>query len=262
MSDNLKAIVYPVITAVVLLAAWIFGVEVLHVPDYLIPSPGAVLQTLKIGYIEGQYWPHFAFTLTNTVVGYAVGCGLAVLLGAIVAESRNFERFLFPYIVALQSTPKVAIAPLILVWFGYGMASKVVLIALMTFFPVFINTIMGLRQANPALLDLMRVCSASRLHVFMNVKLPSAAGHLFAGLQISVVLALIGAVVSEFVSSSKGLGYLIQSATVNMDVATMFACIFSLVFIGVASTRLISFMHHRLVFWEGRRASSLTTAQE
>lgn len=261
MSNRLKAIVYPLITAVVLLALWTISVRVFQIPDYLIPPPSAVLGTLKSGYVDGQYWPHFFFTLTNTVVGYAVGCGLALILGAVVAESRTFERFFFPYIVALQATPKVAIAPLILVWFGYGMASKVVLIALMTFFPVFINTITGLRQTNPALLDLMRVCSASRLHVFLNVKLPSAAGHLFAGLQISVVLALIGAVVSEFVSSSKGLGYLIQSATVNLDVATMFACIFSLVAIGVTSTRLIGLLHQKLVFWEGPR-SSLTHPQE
>ncbi len=261
MSNNMKAVIYPLITAVVLLTLWSLSVRVFEIPDYLIPSPGAVLTTLKAGYIDGQYWPHFLFTLTNTAVGYALGCGLALLLGAIVAESRTFERFFFPYIVALQATPKVAIAPLILVWFGYGMASKVVLIALMTFFPVFINTITGLRQTNPALLDLMRVCSASRMHVFLNVKLPSAAGHLFAGLQISVVLALIGAVVSEFVSSSKGLGYLIQSATINLDVATMFACIFSLIVIGVTSTRLIGLLHQKLVFWEGPR-SALASAQE
>lgn len=261
MSNNMKAVIYPLITAVVLLTLWSLSVRVFEIPDYLIPAPGAVLATLKAGYIEGQYWPHFLFTLTNTVVGYAVGCGLALLLGATVAESRTFERFFFPYIVALQATPKVAIAPLILVWFGYGMASKVVLIALMTFFPVFINTITGLRQTNPALLDLMRVCSATRLHVFLNVKLPSAAGHLFAGLQISVVLALIGAVVSEFVSSSKGLGYLIQSASINLDVATMFACIFSLIVIGVTATRVIGLLHQKLVFWEGPR-SSLAATQE
>lgn len=257
----MKAVVHPLITAIVLLTIWSLSVRVFEIPDYLIPSPGAVLTTLKTGYIDGHYWPHFFFTLTNTVVGYALGCGLALVFGAIIAESRTFERFFFPYIVALQATPKVAIAPLILVWFGYGMASKVVLVALMTFFPVFINTITGLRQTNPALLDLMRVCSASRLHIFLNVKLPSAAGHLFAGLQISVVLALIGAVVSEFVSSSKGLGYLIQSATVNLDVATMFACIFSLVIIGVASTRLIGLLHQKLVFWEGPR-SALSATQE
>jgi NitT/TauT family transport system permease protein len=100
------------------------------------------------------------------------------------------------------------------------------------------------------MLDLMKVCSASRMHIFLNVKLPSAAGHIFAGLQISVVLSLIGAVVSEFVSSSKGLGYLIQSASVNMDVATMFACLFSLILIGLGGTQLMSFLHNKLVFWD------------
>jgi NitT/TauT family transport system permease protein len=259
MSNKLKAIGYPIVTAMVLLGIWICAVDVFKVPDYLIPAPRAVLGTLYTGYIEGRYWPDFFFTLRNTVVGYASGACLALVLGAFVAESKTFERFFFPYIVALQATPKVAIAPLILVWFGYGMASKVVLIALMTFFPVFINTITGLRQTNAAMLDLMRVCSASRLHVFLNVKLPSAAGHIFAGLQISVVLSLIGAVVSEFVSSSKGLGYLIQSASVNMDVATMFACLFSLIAIGVTGTQLMSVLHRRLVFWERNSSQTLST---
>lgn len=250
MLNKVKAVLYPAITAVVLLAGWIISIEVFAVPNYLIPSPGSVLKALKTGYIDGQYWPHFFFTFQNTVVGYLIGAGLALLLGALVAESKTFERFFFPYIVALQATPKVAIAPLILVWFGFGMASKVVLIALMTFFPVFINTITGMRQTNPAMLDLMKVCSASRLHIFFNVKLPAAAGHIFAGLQISVVLSLIGAVVSEFVSSSMGLGYLIQSASVNMDVATMFACLFSLIVIGLSGTQLMSFLHNKLVFWD------------
>lgn len=250
MLNKVKGVLYPAITAAVLLAGWIISIEVFAVPNYLIPSPGSVLNALKTGYIDGQYWPHFFFTFQNTVAGYLIGAGLALLLGALVAESKTFERFFFPYIVALQATPKVAIAPLILVWFGFGMASKVVLIALMTFFPVFINTITGMRQTNPAMLDLMKVCSASRLHIFCNVKLPAAAGHIFAGLQISVVLSLIGAVVSEFVSSSMGLGYLIQSASVNMDVATMFACLFSLIVIGLSGTQLMSFLHNKLVFWD------------
>ncbi|MCX5590688.1 ABC transporter permease [Alcaligenes endophyticus] len=250
MHNKFKAFLYPSITAVCLLIIWIVSIKVFEIPDYLIPTPWAVLENLDKGYIQGLYWPHFFYTFKNTVVGYVIGSAVALVLGAMVAESKTFERFFFPYIVALQATPKVAIAPLILVWFGFGMASKVVLIALMTFFPVFINTISGVRQTNPAMLDLMRVCSASRVHVFWHVKLPSAAGHIFAGLQISVVLSLIGAVVAEFVSSSMGLGYLIQAASVNMDVATMFACLFSLIAIGLSGTRLMSFLHHKFVFWD------------
>lgn len=247
---DFRTILYPTITAGLLLGLWMLGVEYFEVPNYILPSPGAVLEALRIGYLNGQYWPHFAFTLQNTVIGYAVGCGLGVLLGALLAESRTFELFVYPYIIALQSTPKVAIAPLILVWFGFGMASKVVMVALISFFPMFINTVVGIRQTDGAMLDLMRAYSASRGLQFLHVKLPAASSHIFAGLQISVVLALIGAVVAEFVSSTRGLGYLIQSASLNVDIATMFASLLSLIFIGISGTQAIRWLHRRVVFWE------------
>jgi len=250
MQEIMKTILYPALTALALIAAWIVSIEVFDVPNYLVPEPGAVLHALKVGYIDGQYWPHFFFTLKSAVIGYVMGCGLAIVIGTMVAESRTFERFLYPYIVALQSTPKIAIAPLILVWFGFGIESKVVMVALMSFFPMFINTMVGIRQTNASMLNLMQVFSASRTHIFFNVKLPAAAGHIFAGLQISVVLGLIGAVVSEFVSSTQGLGYMIQAASVNMDVATMFACLLSLVAIGLSGTQLIRYLHRKLVFWD------------
>lgn len=250
MRDNFKSVLYPLITGAALLAIWVLSISVFKVPNYLIPSPASVWTALQVGYVEGQYWPHFLFTLQCTVLGYTLGCGLAVLVGTLVAESRTFERFIYPYVIALQSTPKVAIAPLILVWFGFDMASKVIMVALMSFFPMFINTVVGIRQTPPAMLELMKVFSASRSHVFFHVKLPAAAGHIFAGLQISVVLSLIGAVVAEFVSSTKGLGYLIQSASLNMDLATMFACLFSLICIGLAGTQSLKFAHRKLVFWE------------
>lgn len=257
MSKSVKSVLYPLITGAVLLFLWFLSIKVFAVPNYLLPAPESVLHALKVGYIDGQYWPHFLFTLQSTVYGYLIGCGLALVIGTVLAESETIEQFIYPYIIALQSTPKVAIAPLLLVWFGFGMASKVVMVALMSFFPMFINTVVGIRQANPAMLDLMKAFSASRSHVFFHVKLPAASGHIFAGLQISVVLSLIGAVVSEFISSTKGLGYLIQSASVNMDVATMFACLFSLVLIGLTGTNLIRFLHRKLVFWEQAGVSTV-----
>lgn len=250
MSKSVKSILFPMITGAVLILLWFVSIRVFAVPNYLLPAPESVLHALKTGYIDGQYWPHFLFTLQSTFYGYLIGCGLALMVGTVLAESETFEQFIYPYIIALQSTPKVAIAPLLLVWFGFGMASKVVMVALMSFFPMFINTVVGIRQANPAMLDLMKAFSASRSHVFFHVKLPAASGHIFAGLQISVVLSLIGAVVSEFISSTRGLGYLIQSASVNMDVATMFACLFSLILIGLTGTNLIRLLHRKLVFWE------------
>jgi NitT/TauT family transport system permease protein len=241
-----------VVTLVVLIAAWALLIQWFKVPNYILPTPRAVLNALKIGYVDGVYWPHFWATFKATALGYVVGCSLAFVFGALAADSRTFERFVYPYVVGLQSMPKVALAPLIIVWFGFGISSKVVIVALICFFPLFINTIVGIRQTDPNLFDLLRVFSASRMHVFFHAKLPAAAGHIFAGLEISVVLALIGAIVSEFVGSQHGLGNVIQAASQNLDVASMFAVLVTLAVMGISGSALVRWLHSRLVFWERR----------
>jgi len=157
--------------------------------------------------------------------------------------------------------PKVALAPFLLVWFGFGLESKVVMVALVCFFPMFINTAIGLKQTNPAILDLMHAFSASRWHVLTGIKIPSAAGHIFAGLQIAIVLGLIGVVVAEFVSSTRGLGYLISAAAVNLETDTMFAALLSLAAIGLVANQTIRFLHDRVVFWD-KPSVSQTAATE
>jgi NitT/TauT family transport system permease protein len=258
MFERVSSFLYPAITFVVLIAAWQLSIDVLHVPDYILPRPMMVLQSLKAGYIDGEFWPHFLFTLRSTVSGYVIGCGCAIVVGAILAESPTFEKFVYPYVIALQSMPKVALAPLIIVWFGYGFASKLVMVALICFFPLFVNTVVGIRQTNPALINMMKAFSAPSWFIFVRVKLFAAAGHIFAGLQISIVLSLIGAVVAEFVASSEGLGWLIQASLANFNTAQMFAALLSLVFIGVVGTRVIQSLHKRLIFWD--RSPSRTTA--
>lgn len=240
------------LTLVAIVIAWSLAIRWFQVPNYILPTPTAVLNALKVGYIDGTYRPHFWATFQATVMGYFLGCGLAFILGSLAADSKAFERFIYPYIVGLQSMPKVALAPLIIVWFGFGITSKVVIVALICFFPLFINTIVGIRQTDPNLIDLLRVFSASRLHVFFHVKLPSAAGHMFAGLEIAVVLALIGAIVSEFVGSQRGLGNVIQAASQNLDVAAMFAVLISLAALGISGSALVRWLHRRFVFWERR----------
>jgi NitT/TauT family transport system permease protein len=201
MNDKLKAVLLPLATFIVLVALWDAAIRVFKVPNFILPTPHAVLEALQRGYIEGLYWKHFFFTLQSMVFGYLLGCILAFVLGCVFAESRTVERMFLPFVVALQSMPKVALAPLIIVWFGFGLESKIVMVALVCFFPMFINTAVGLKQTNPALLDLMHAFSASPWHILTRIKIPSAAGHIFAGLQIAIVLGLIGAVVSYFVSS-------------------------------------------------------------
>lgn len=252
MPNRIAVFLYPAIAFVILIAVWTAAIRWFAIPNFLLPTPAAVLQALRRGYVDGLFWEHFFFTLRSTAIGYASGCGLAIVVGALVAESRTAEQILHPFIIALQSMPKVALAPLIIVWFGFGIESKIVMVALVCFFPLFVNTVVGLRSTDPTLIDMMRAFSASAWHIFFRIKLPAAAGHIFAGLQISIVLSLIGAVVAEFVSSTKGLGYLITAASVNLEVNVMFAALLSLAAMGVAGSQLIRFLHSRVVFWDKR----------
>jgi NitT/TauT family transport system permease protein len=258
--DRAKAIIYPLITFAVFVIAWEAAIVYFEVPNYIVPRPAVVAQSFLKGYLDGSLWPHLFFTIQSIVCGYLLGCSVAFLFGALLAESRTAELFLYPYIVALKSTPKVALAPLIIVWFGFGIESKIVMVALVCFFPVFVNTLIGLRQADKNQIDLMRVYSASRLHILLNVKLPSALGVIFAGLQIAVVLGLIGAIVAEFISSRQGLGYVISSNSFDMNLGMMFAAIVSLSIIGVIGSSLVRYAQSKIVFWEaeGRNDSVIT----
>jgi NitT/TauT family transport system permease protein len=255
-SPRLPAIAYPVISLGLLLLAWDQAVRWLSIPDYLLPPPSAVLESLVNGFSSGSLWPHIGATLANTAAGYALGCSLAVLLAAALAESETFERFVYPLLIGLQATPKVALGPLILVWFGFGPASKVVLVALVCFFPLFVNTINGIRRTDPELLDACRAFSASRLYLLLHVKLPAALGDIFAGLQIGVSLALIGAVVGEFLSAQRGLGFLIASSSVSMSLATMFSGVILLAFVGLTGSEAVRWLQRRVVFWQARERST------
>lgn len=252
--------VYPLVSLFVVIAIWQAAVRLFAIPDYILPSPKQVFDSLAGGFADGTLWPHIGATLLETLSGYVIGSVLAVVLGALLAESRAFERFVFPLLAGLQAMPKVALGPVILVWCGYGSASKIVLVVLVCFFPLFVNTVNGLRRADPDLLDACRAFSASRAFLFLHVKLPSAASEIFSGLQIGISLALIGAVVGEFLSSQRGLGYLISSASVNMSVSTMFAGVVLLAAIGMIGAHLVRVLHRRVVFWEQRETRTAETA--
>jgi NitT/TauT family transport system permease protein len=255
-------ILYPLTTLAVLLLVWEASVQLLDVPNYILPSLAQVGEALWRGYVEGEYWRHVAFTLTAMLWGYAAGSGLALLLGALVAEIRLVERFIFAFVVGLQSVPKVALAPLVIVWFGFGIESKIVLVALICFFPTFINVIAGFRSVDPAMVDMMHAFGASRLRILFEVKLPAAAGAIIAGLQVGVVLGLIGAVVGEFIASTHGLGHLIQNAATNLDLGAVFAAIASLAAFGIIGTQALRLLHRRVVFWEGGRAGAASVVTE
>lgn len=247
---RLLPVLYPLTSLAVLILIWDLSVRLLEIPDYLLPAPLTVYQALAGGFADGSLWPHIGVTLGETLSGYAIGCLLAITLGALLAESQTFERFVYPLLIGLQATPKVALGPIILVWFGFGMTSKIVLVALVCFFPLFVNTVNGIRRTDPELLDACRSFSASRFYLLVHVKFPAAAGEVFAGLQIGVSLALIGAVVGEFLSAQRGLGYLIASSSVSMSLATMFAGVILLAFIGLCGAQSVRWLQRRVIFWE------------
>ncbi len=241
--------VVPILAVILFMVGWHYAVTFFKVPSYMLPTPGVVVEAFIDGYASGRYLPHLFTTLQEMILGYAFGCGFAFMLGALVAEWKLLDRIVYPFVIGLQSVPKVALAPLLLVWFGFDITPKIILVALICFFPVFINAATGFKSADPNLLRLYRAFSASRGTIFWNVKLPSAAQNIFAGLQIAVVLALIGAVVGEFLSAKQGLGFLIQQSTLSFDVATMFASIISLSMIGVVFTFVLRKLEMKIVYW-------------
>jgi NitT/TauT family transport system permease protein len=235
---------------------WETGVRMFEVPAFILPTPSKIVLALYRGFISGVYIHHLWVTLLETALGFVVGTALAFGLGVSVALNRRLEYFLYPYIVMFQSMPKVALAPLIVVWFGLGLTSKVVNAALVAFFPLMVNTIVGLRSAEEDRINLMRSLDASETQIFWMLRLPGAMPFIMAGLEIAMIFALIGSIVAEFVGAEAGLGMLIQSMNFTMDVAGQFSVLFILSVLGLLLNKCINFFRRRVLFWD---ASGKTT---
>lgn len=230
-----------------LLWAWATGAGGLQ--KSVLPSPLDVAGALHAGLVDGTLHPHMAATARAALAGLATGVALGMAGGSFVVLVPRIEPFVLPLVTAMQSVPKVALAPLIVAYLGFGMASKVFTAALLAFFPVFLGTVAGLRSADRSLLDMMRACNATALHVLWHVRLPAAAPYLFAALQVSVVFSLIGVVVSEFIAATEGLGYVIKARSLELDVSMMFAAIAVLCAMGVGAGLLVRVAQRRAVFW-------------
>jgi NitT/TauT family transport system permease protein len=232
------------------LAVWETLVRLFDVPAFILPTPSHIFMALYRGIASALYVGHFGITLLETLVGFALGTTLAFTLGVAIALSRRTEYFLYPFIVMFQAMPKVALAPLIIVWFGLGITSKIVSAALVAFFPLMVNTIVGLRSADEDRVNLMRSLAASRWQIFWMLQLPNALPYIFAGLEIAMIFALIGAIVAEFVGSQSGLGMLIQSMNFTMDVAGQFSLLLILAMLGLMLNSLVGAVRRRVLFWD------------
>jgi NitT/TauT family transport system permease protein len=229
---------------------WEVLVRVLRVPDYIFPPPSMVFAALWRGFASGLYLKHAAYTLTETLLGFVIGSALGLVLGTLIATNRYVDYFMYPYIVMFQSMPKVALAPIFALWLGLGMPSKVFSASIICFFPLMVNTIAGLRSADEDRVNLMRSLGASPLQIYRHLRFPGALPFIMAGLELAVVLSLIGAIVAEFVGAQAGLGTLIQSMNFNMDVSGQFSILLVLSAIGLLMNYAIRALRRRLLFWD------------
>jgi NitT/TauT family transport system permease protein len=239
-----------------LVAAWEGAVAAFKISPLMFAAPSAIVRALVDGFRTGLYWEHIGVTGFEMLSGFLIGASAGILIGVVVSEFDRLGRLLFPYLVAIQSLPKVAVAPLIIMWFGFGIESKVVVVALITFFPVLINTISRLAIVDPQRIDLLRILLADRWQTFLFVRLPSAAPTIFAGLNVALVLALTGAIVAEFVGAQRGLGVLLLQAQTNLDTAAMFAILVFLAGIGLIANMSIRRIERSVLFWVKRRSAT------
>jgi len=214
------------------LLGWEAAVRLLALPAYLVPTPMAVFS--EIAEFPLWYAQQAAFTTAITLAGFLAAAVFGVAFAVVITESRTLEKILFPPFVALNSVPKVALAPLLVIWFGTGSPPKVLVAFLVAVFPVVVDAALGLRSAPADVLDLARALRGSRWSVLIRVKLFAALPSIFAGLKVAMSLALVGAIVGEFVSSQSGLGHVILSAQGNFDTARVFAALLLLGAIGLA----------------------------
>jgi NitT/TauT family transport system permease protein len=220
---------------VALLLAWEFACRALRLSALVLPPPSAVAQSLWQGLASGYFWPHLRATALELLLGVVTGCLVGFAAGVVLGESTLLRRLLMPYVVATQVIPKLALAPLFVLWFGFGMTSTVVITALICFFPLMENTLTALQQVPAERLELFRMLGASRAQTLWRLKLPSGLPSILAGLRVAVVLALVGAVVGEFIGASRGLGALVIATQGTMDTSLMFAVLVLIAGLGMVA---------------------------
>lgn len=240
-----------VFSFIVVVGAWESLVRLLHVKEFILPPPSSIVVALWEGLAGGAILTNLCFTLYETMIGFVIATVVGVFLGAVITQFSIVDRAVYPYVVAFQSMPKMAIAPLLVIWFGFGLTSKIIMAAMIAFFPILVNTIEGIHSTSPTRLDLLRSLGASRWQAFWMVKWPSSLGPIYAGVESGIVLALLGSIVGEFVGAQVGLGNQILIENFRMNIAAVFAILIVLAVVGVILHRLVVIVHRRHVFWVG-----------
>jgi NitT/TauT family transport system permease protein len=239
----------PAIGGAVLLTVWELLPRLMNISSLLLPPPSAVAKSMWHLFDRGLLVGNFTVTLVEALGGFVIGSLLGVFFAFLVTRSELLERMLLPYLIGLQALPKVALAPLIVVWIGIGIESKIAIAAVISFFPVLINAIVGFSTVEAERIDLMRSLVASGWQQFRIVIFPNSLPFIFAGRNVGIVLSITGALVGEFIGADRGLGNLLLQLNYNMDISGMFAVLVVLAVLGIILYALVRFLHTRLVFW-------------
>ncbi len=248
----------PLIFLMLLVVGWDLAIRIFHIPPYQVPAPKDVVIVLWQDWpmLLAEAWP----TTVATVEGFILSALFGIPMAMLIVGSRTVESYVYPLLVFSQSIPKIAIAPLFVVWFGFGMMPKVLSAFLLGFFPVVVSAVQGFKSVEPDMLDLARAMEANRLQIFRIIRLPHALPAIFSGLKVSVTLAVVGAVVGEFVGSNSGLGFVLQRSIGNFELPTMFAALVLLSLIGVILFWIVDMIERLAIPWHASQRQDFMLA--
>lgn len=234
------------------LALWQIGVMVFEIKEFILPSPLTILAQLFLPEYASQHqWlTHITTTLSEILISFCVTAVVGIAVAIIMTWSNILRQIITPIIILFNSLPKIALAPLFLLWFGYGIIPNVMIAFLIAFFPIVINTFTGLNEVDEDLLDLVRYLDASRWQIFIKIQLPNSLPYVFSGFKVSTTLCVVGAIVGEFIASTQGLGFLMKSAQGYMNTALMFASLLVISILGLGFFSGIALLERWLMPWE------------
>lgn len=229
---------------------WQLIVLATNAQAYILPTPLSVWRTLVDLLQTGNLWSQLGATLQGTLLGFIVGCAAGVVLGIAAGEFKIVRRIIYPYLVAIQSLPKVALVPVIATWFGFGLSAKVALVVLLVFFPVLVNTFQGMVTADPDKIDLVRSLRGGRWQQLWRVRFFSSMPYMFTGFELGIVYAFLGAVLAEMTGAQNGTGVMMEQFQTNADTEATFALLIVLAVVGLILNTVVRYVHRKVVFWE------------
>ncbi len=256
-SNLLSGGLISLVSLVLFLGVWEFVVDIRWINRILLPPPSAIVKEVWRNLVSivtgGPIFQHFYVTVLQILIGFGISLVLGLVIAVLVSEVSLLRRAIYPYIIAFNSLPRVAFAPLFVIWFGFGIWSRIAMVIAIATFPIIVNTIAGLNATDPDALKLMRALGATRLQTLVRVRIPYLLPYFFAGLELAMVLAVIGAIIAEFAAGNKGLGYLMTIDQQHLATDDAFAILVILCGLSLSLHRLIVLLRERFVFWHLRR---------